>query len=114
MWFVGSSVGKHMSCSRSSMLVFVRVDCACTLVLRWHFGTKDLSGNFLSRCVKADLWGLWVGGEPRKTTTVNGTVPLKPLYKGQVGSVGAFSSNDVTAQMSSTTLAMPSRSPLTT
>ena len=38
-----------MSCSRSSLLVFVRVSCAYILVLRWHFGTKDLSGNFLSR-----------------------------------------------------------------
>ena len=38
-----------MSCSRSSMLVFVRVYCAYILVLRCHFGTKDLSGNFLSR-----------------------------------------------------------------
>ena len=25
---------------------------------------------------------LRVGGKPRKTTTVYGTVPLKPLYKG--------------------------------
>ena len=49
---------------------------------------------------------LWVGGEPRKTTTVNGTVSLKPLYKGQVGSVRGtcrylllfYSSNDGTAQ----------------
>ena len=49
---------------------------------------------------------LRVGGKPRKTTTVYGTVPLKPLYKGQVGSVrGACrylllfcSSNDDTAQ----------------
>ena len=54
VWFVGSTVGKHMSCSRSSMLVFVRVYCAYILVLRCHFGTKDLSGNFLSRCVKPD------------------------------------------------------------
>ena len=28
-----------------------------------------------------------VNGEPRKTTTVNGTVPLEPLYMGQVGSI---------------------------
>ena len=48
MWFVGSSVGKHMSCSRFSMLVFVRVYCAYISVLRWHFGTKDVSGNCLS------------------------------------------------------------------
>ena len=31
------------------------------------FWLKDLSGNFLSRCVEADLWELWVGGEPMKT-----------------------------------------------
>ena len=51
---------------------------------------------------------LRVGGEPRKTTTVNGTVPLKPLYKGQVGCARG------TAQMNPTALAMPSRSLLTT
>ena len=30
---------------------------------------------------------MWVGGEPGKFTTVYDTVPLEPLYMGQVGSV---------------------------
>ena len=33
---------------------------------------------------------LRVNVKPRKSFTVNGTVPLKPLFKGQVGCVRAF------------------------
>ena len=42
---------------------------------------------------------LRINVKPRNSFTVNGTVPLKPLYKGQVGCVRAFvSSNVVTDQ----------------
>ena len=34
---------------------------------RWHFGTKDMSDCFLSRCVVTNSWVLRVGGEPGKT-----------------------------------------------
>ena len=33
---------------------------------------------------------LWVNVKPRKSSTVNGTVLLKPFFKGQVGCVRAF------------------------
>ena len=36
---------------------------------------------------RRDQMCVGVGGEPGKTATVIGTVPLKPLFKGQVGSV---------------------------
>ena len=46
---------------------------------------------------------LWVGGEPGKTATINGTVPLKPLYKGQVGVSGACAGSTTFASRSLTT-----------
>ena len=74
-----------MSCSRSSMLVFVRVYCAYISVLRWHFGTKDVSGNFLSRYVLRQIYGgLWVGGEPAKTAgpMLRGAARSRTLQEG--------------------------------
>ena len=43
-----------------------RAECV-PMCLCWHFGVKNLSDYLLPRCVEANLWGLRVGGEPKKT-----------------------------------------------
>ena len=121
----GLAVGKHTSCSCSSVLVLCEFSCALGQVIErnsvgshWSvlhtfeerlrvdskvsslvyklyrcnaqigdtlaFRVKVLSGNFLSRCVKADLWWLWVGGEHGKTAgpILRGAARSRTLQEG--------------------------------
>ena len=78
------------NCGKAHVMLAFFVASVCLsllrvhMVLRWHFGTKDLSGNFLSRIVGANLWGLWVRGEPRKTagSILRGAARSRTLKEG--------------------------------